>query len=289
MDMQDEQKLSFDCFRPLKCWTCLPRNLASVDQYTFFQMKKSRLDGEAWVSLSKRSWSPPCAQSPDWLWKARDQANGWVFILLSPECKEGVWKQRSNTVTLRITLAAALGGEVALYLSIWKDIEGQTPSMCRVIPGAGGVPGCLQHRVKHQAQQNRWGRWAEELPGEPSPHTGRPVGSLVFLNDQNTAQKWMPTNKVKGSLKNKWCHFSPTHCWVKICHFSKHFIGNYWATLFAYYRTAIHPGENTYCLWASWKELLNTGRENTVIISLKQEFANNFAVDHFVLPNMGVK
>lgn len=36
MDMQDEQKLSFDCFKPLKFWTCLLHNLAYVDQYTFF-------------------------------------------------------------------------------------------------------------------------------------------------------------------------------------------------------------------------------------------------------------
>lgn len=56
MDMQDEQKLSFDCFKPLKFWTCLLHNLAYVDQYTFFffQMTKSRLHGEAWMSLKER-------------------------------------------------------------------------------------------------------------------------------------------------------------------------------------------------------------------------------------------
>lgn len=50
MGMPDEQKLSFDCFKPLKFWTCWLYNLAYVDQYTFFSDEEIKI---AWGSMDE--------------------------------------------------------------------------------------------------------------------------------------------------------------------------------------------------------------------------------------------
>lgn len=186
--------------KPLKFWTCLLYNLAYVDQYIIFSDEEIKI---AWGSMGESEEKVTGALTvpsslTDWLWKAWEQTNGWIFILLSPECKGRVWKQRSNTVILGLQKAHPgncpwlRSHSLSLEESVMNPIEDQTPSIHSGILGKSAE--CLGFRGTQSGAPG---------PAEQVRLVGRGIPRrafsscrdscwlccVVFLNDQNTAQK----------------------------------------------------------------------------------------------------